>query len=109
MVPAAVALAVAAARPEMLALAPPKELPAEQIAGLYGLLGDMIRDNYALSKRIAALEASIGKWARQADDTVRAAMLARAEAEGLRNLLREAAKLADGVELFDVDGEADEG
>jgi hypothetical protein len=103
-VPAAVAAALGAARPEMLKLAP-KELSKEEIAGVYGILADLIRVNFEQSRRIKTLETSIDNMRKQAADAVRAARMAMAESEGLSNLIQVSIRKQQLADEADEGGE----
>lgn len=58
-VPGAVAIAISAARPEFLRAANPEAMSAEEVAGMFGMMADMIELGYAQSQKIVRLEKQV--------------------------------------------------
>lgn len=56
MVPANLVVAVSAQRGVLARIVPPRDMTAEEIAPLYHLIGDLIDQNYDLSRKIAGME-----------------------------------------------------
>jgi hypothetical protein len=71
-VPAPVAMAVNSARSEFLKIDLPKTLTPEEIAGVYGVLGELIDLQYASQKKIQGLDEKL-ETAQEQLDKIKAA------------------------------------
>jgi hypothetical protein len=61
MVPGEVAAAIAAARPELLKVGKPRDMTAQEVAGMYEVLGHMIQQTFDAQRRVKALEAQLAQ------------------------------------------------
>lgn len=104
LVPAEVAVAIASGRSQLLVLGEPRTLSPEERAGLYGVIGDMIDDNFEKVWRIRRL----GRALREARESLEAlqdsAKAVSAVSISTKRVI-DAALAEEGPDEIDEDGE----
>jgi hypothetical protein len=60
-IPGEVAAAIASARPELLRLGAPRAMSADEVAGMYHVIGQMIGDGFEAQQKVKALEAKLAQ------------------------------------------------